>query len=92
MKSIRDMSQAELGAYVQSHLRNRGIDVVLSGGALVALYTSGKYISGDHRFANRSVARGRGKLLLRYNPKQPPQIHGWEWSRRQGQYGRRSMS
>lgn len=53
MKRVRDMTQAELGAYVQSHLREKGIDVVLSGGAVVAFYTSGKYVSGDLDFVNR---------------------------------------
>lgn len=53
MKPIKDMAQAELGAYVQSHLRERGIDVVLSGGAVVAIYSSGKYISADLDFVNR---------------------------------------
>jgi hypothetical protein len=53
MKPIGEMIQAELGAYVQSHLRERGIDVVLSGGAVVAIYTSGKYVSGDLDFVNR---------------------------------------
>ena len=53
MKPIKDMTQAELGAYVQSHLRERGIDVVLSGGAVVAIYTSGKYVSADLDFVNR---------------------------------------
>jgi len=53
MKPIQEMTQAELGAYVQSHLRENGIDVVLSGGAVVAIYTSGKYVSGDLDFVNR---------------------------------------
>jgi hypothetical protein len=47
VKSISDMSQAELGAFVQSHLRDQGIDVVLSGGASVAIYSEGKYVSVD---------------------------------------------
>jgi len=53
MKRVGDMTQAELGAYVQSHLREKGIDVVLSGGAVVAFYTNGKYVSGDLDFVNR---------------------------------------
>ena len=53
MKPIGEMTQAELGADVQSHLRSRGIDVVLSGGAVVAIYSSGKYVSGDLDFVNR---------------------------------------
>jgi hypothetical protein len=47
MKSIRRMTQAELAAYVQSHLETKGITVVLSGGAAVAIYTVNKYVSAD---------------------------------------------
>lgn len=57
MKPIRDMTQAELGAYVQSHLGAKGIDVVLSGGAVVAIYTSGKYVSPDLDLVNRYSAK-----------------------------------
>ena len=41
------MSQAEFGAFVQTHLRKQGIDVVLSGGASVAIYSEGRYVSED---------------------------------------------
>jgi hypothetical protein len=51
------MTQAELGAYVQSHLGANGIDVVLSGGAVVAIYTSGKYVTRDLDLVNRYSAR-----------------------------------
>jgi hypothetical protein len=51
------MTQAELGAYVQSHLGAKGIDVVLSGGAVVAIYTSGKYVSPDLDLVNRYSAK-----------------------------------
>lgn len=47
MKPIQEMSQAEIGAYVHSYLRGRGIDVVLSGGAAVGIYSGGKYVSQD---------------------------------------------
>jgi len=47
MKSIQEMTQAEAGAFVQSHLREKGILVVLSDGASVAIYTNGKYVSQD---------------------------------------------
>jgi hypothetical protein len=58
MKSIEEMSQAELAAYVQEKLRQNGIEVVLSGGAAVGIYSGGKYVSKDidlvnARFANR---------------------------------------
>lgn len=47
MKPVSEMSQAEIGAYVHSHLRRKGIDVVLSGGAAVGIHTMGKYVSKD---------------------------------------------
>ena len=37
MKSIKEMTNAELAAFVESHLRKNGIDVVLSGGACVSM-------------------------------------------------------
>jgi hypothetical protein len=59
------MTQAELGAYVQSHLGAKGIDVVLSGGAVVAIYTSGKYVSPDLDLVNRySVKRSAIKSAM----------------------------
>ena len=57
MKPVGEMSQAELGAYVQSHLRAAGIEVILSGGAAVAIYTSGKYVSRDLDFVNQYLAK-----------------------------------
>ena len=47
MKPIQEMTQAELGAYVQTHLRKKGLDVVLSGGAAVTIYSANKYVSHD---------------------------------------------
>ena len=57
MKTIADMSQAELAAFIQSHLLSKGIDVVLSGGAVVAFYTSGKYVSRDLDLVNRFASK-----------------------------------
>jgi len=57
MKPIKEMTQAEVGTYVQSHLREKRIDVVLSGGAVVAIYSNGKYVSGDLDFVNRYSIR-----------------------------------
>ncbi|MBU4457014.1 MAG: hypothetical protein KKA65_05945 [Nanoarchaeota archaeon] len=37
MKSIQEMTQGELGAFVQSYLRKKRIEVVLSGGAAVSI-------------------------------------------------------
>jgi hypothetical protein len=47
MKQINEMTQLEIGAYVCSHLAEKGIEVVLSGGASVSLYSNNKYISKD---------------------------------------------
>ena len=41
------MSQLELAAYIQTQLRNEGIDLVLSGGASVSLYSGNQYVSKD---------------------------------------------
>jgi hypothetical protein len=47
MKTIEKMNQIEVGAYVQTYLRKKGIDVVLSGGAAVTYYSNNQYISKD---------------------------------------------
>lgn len=47
MKKVENMSRAELAAYIQEHLRNKGIDVILSGGACVSIYSQDKYVSMD---------------------------------------------
>lgn len=47
MKTIDTMSRAELAAFVQEHLRTRDLDMVLSGGACVSVYSQGKYLSMD---------------------------------------------
>ncbi len=39
MKAIKNMTQAEIAAYVHSKLRKAGIEVILSGGAAVGIYT-----------------------------------------------------
>jgi hypothetical protein len=44
------MTLGELGAYVCTHLRRHGIDVVLSGGACVSVYTENRYESLDLDF------------------------------------------
>ncbi len=53
MKSIGKMTQGELAAYIDSHLRQKDINVVLSGGATVAVYSENKYVSKDLDFISR---------------------------------------
>jgi hypothetical protein len=47
MKPIREMTRGELSAFVQTHLRENGIEVVLSGGAAVSIYSDNQYLSYD---------------------------------------------
>ena len=61
MKTVSDMNMSELAAYVCSHLLCNGIEVVLSGGACVSLYTAGQYVSYDLDFIE-NLSSGRRKL------------------------------
>jgi len=65
VKEIRVMSMGELAAFVCSHLQRMGIDVVLSGGGCVAIYTEGQYVSYDLDFIeNLSSGHRRLKKTL----------------------------
>lgn len=57
MKSIKNMTQAELAAFVHSQLKKAGIDVILSGGAAVGIFTGGKYVSIDIDLINVKFAQ-----------------------------------
>jgi hypothetical protein len=57
MKDVSKMSLGELAAYIATHLRGRGIDVVLSGGSCVSLYSEGKYVSKDLDFIDTRFAK-----------------------------------
>jgi hypothetical protein len=59
MKPIKEMNQAELAAFVQEHLRAREIEVVLSGGAVVGIYSDGKYVSKGIDLVNAQFADRR---------------------------------
>jgi hypothetical protein len=47
MKAVAKMTQAELAAHVASELQQAGVELVLSGGAAVSIYTSNEYVSQD---------------------------------------------
>jgi hypothetical protein len=57
MKQIKNMTQIEVAAYVQSHLQNEGIHVVLSGGSAVSFYSSNKYVSKDLDLINANFSK-----------------------------------
>jgi len=59
VKPVSKMSLGELAAYVSSHLRECGIEVVLSGGSCVTIYSHGKYVSKDLGFIDTRFATQR---------------------------------
>ncbi len=61
MKEVATMSMPELAAFVCSHLRQQGIEVVLSGGGCVEIYSEGKYVSYDLDFIE-NLSSGRRLL------------------------------
>ena len=52
MKAVMDMSVGELAAFIATHLRSNGIDVILSGGSCVTIYSHDKYVSRDLDFVH----------------------------------------
>ena len=64
MKKISEMTQGELGAFIQSHLRKKGIDVVLSGGAAVGIHSSRNEIDIDE-IERWSAVEGKQELFIK---------------------------
>jgi len=65
MKAIAEMSAGELAALAYSYLKEHGIEVVLSGGACVTIYSQNKYIFQDLDFIESgSTPRRKLKNLL----------------------------
>jgi hypothetical protein len=65
MKPVREMSVGEFGAFVASHLRKNGIDVVLTGGTCVTIYSNNRYQSFDLDFIEMPGSnRKRIKAIL----------------------------
>lgn len=61
MKPLVEMTRAELTAYIQSHLREKGVDAVLSGGSAVSIYNGEQYVSMDLDLVNVSYT-GKPKI------------------------------
>lgn len=53
MSQIKNMSMIELASYVCENLHKNGIEVVLSGGSCVEIYSKGDYTSYDLDLVNR---------------------------------------
>jgi hypothetical protein len=63
VKPVAEMSRADLGAFVQEHLRRKGIDMVLSGGACVSIYSRNRYESMDLDMIHTSLMKPKRKTL-----------------------------
>jgi hypothetical protein len=65
MMPIREMGVGEFGAFVASYLLTAGIDVVLTGGSCVTLYSRNRYQSFDLDFiGGRGAERKKIKAVL----------------------------
>lgn len=53
--NFKTCSEKELWEYVAVHLKKKGIDTVLVGGAVVSIYSNGAYHSGDLDFVKTSM-------------------------------------
>jgi hypothetical protein len=56
-RSLGDLSRAELGALVCEELGRHRIDAVLVGGAVVSIYSEGRYVSDDLDFVTHKQER-----------------------------------
>jgi hypothetical protein len=66
MKAIREMSAGELAAFISSYLRTHNIDVVLTGGGCVSIYSDNIYVSLDLDFIdNQFTKRSKIREVLR---------------------------
>jgi len=57
MKSIRDMTRLEFAGFVSAEFQKNSINVVLSGGSCVSIYSSEKYVSMDLDFVNAGFTK-----------------------------------
>jgi len=57
MKTIGDMTRLELAGLVSAEFRKNGINVVLSGGSCVSIYSEEKYVSTDLDFVNTAFTK-----------------------------------
>ena len=53
--NLNNCSEKELWEYVAVHLKKKGIDTILVGGAVVSIYSNGAYHSGDLDFVKASM-------------------------------------
>lgn len=61
MTSLKDKSLGEIAAYVAEHLHKNSINVVLTGGSCVSIYTENRYQSFDLDFIEETSS-GRKRI------------------------------
>lgn len=62
---LKVCTEEQLWKYVASHLSKKGIDTVLVGGAVAAIYSNGLYRSGDLDFVHMSfTVKGLEEAML----------------------------
>jgi len=59
MKALKEMSVGELAAFISSQLRKLNIEVVLTGGSCVAIYSENAYVSLDLDFIDNQFTKRR---------------------------------
>ena len=64
MKISKKMTIGEFAALVASHLESKGISTVLTGGAVVSIYTENKYMSYDADFISPTDHKTINKAML----------------------------
>ena len=57
MKPVSEMSRLEFAAFVSNAFKENKINVVLSGGSCVSLYSEDKYVSMDLDFVNAAFTK-----------------------------------
>ena len=57
MKPVAEMTRLEFAAFVAAEFRRRNINVVLSGGSCVSIYSQEKYVSMDLDFVNAGFTK-----------------------------------
>jgi len=57
LKAVIEMTVGELAAFIASQLDKHGIEVVLTGGSCVTLYSRQQYVSADLDFVERRSTR-----------------------------------
>jgi len=64
MKKISEMSRLELAAFICTHLQKHGIEITLTGGSCVSIYSEDQYLSWDLDFIEKFTSQR--KLLAKY--------------------------